>query len=91
MPNSLLEAMACGLPVVAPPSAAPAELIDAEIGFFPPSNEPHELLAMLERLAPDNELRAAMGEAARQRAMAYDIERVALEYETLYQSLARSG
>ncbi len=90
MPNSLLEAMACGLPVIAPPSAAPAELIDPEIGLFPPTNEPGELLAALGELARDAHLRTSMGHAGRAHAFGYDIERVVLEYETLYQSLARS-
>src|SRR5207247_4214748 len=77
MPNSLLEAMACGLPCVAPASAGGEELLEAETGIVPRSNEPSELAAALGRLATDPRLREELGRAAHERVQQYDAGAVA--------------
>jgi glycosyltransferase involved in cell wall biosynthesis len=84
MPNSLLEALACGLPCVAPASAGGKEVLTADTGIIPPSNEPSALAAALQQLASDESRRRQMGEAARRHSEQFDIERVADEYEQLY-------
>jgi glycosyltransferase involved in cell wall biosynthesis len=88
MPNSILEAMACGLACVAPPSASGPELITPETGIVPASNDPADLLAALRTLALDPERRAAMGRAAIEHMRAYDIEHVTDAYESLYTRIA---
>lgn len=88
MPNTLLEAMASGLPCVAPPSAGGDELLDAETGVVPASNEPADLLAALTALAADPGRRAALGRAAAERARAFDVERVLDRFVELYESIA---
>jgi glycosyltransferase involved in cell wall biosynthesis len=88
MPNSLLEAMACGLPCVAPASAGGDEVLDAETGIVPPSNEPADLAAALERLAADPALRAELGRTARERVRRYGTEPVADAYERLFAELS---
>jgi glycosyltransferase involved in cell wall biosynthesis len=88
MPNTLLEAMASGLPCVAPPSAGGDELLDAETGVVPASNEPADLLAALLMLAADPSRRAALGRAAAERALAFDVERVLDRFVELYGSIA---
>ena len=87
MPNALLEAMACGLPCIAPPSAGGDEVIDSETGIVPASNAPEDLLAALRALAGYPERRAAMGRAAAERAKAFDVERVVDSFEELYRSV----
>ena len=87
MPNSLLEAMACGLPCIAPPSAGGDEVIEPETGVVPPSNAPADLLAALRALAGYPGRRAAMGRAAAERAKEFDVERVVDRFEELYRSL----
>jgi glycosyltransferase involved in cell wall biosynthesis len=87
MPNALLEAMASGLPCVAPASAGGDEVIDAETGIVPPSNAPEDLLSALRALAGYPGRRAAMGRAAAERAKAYDVERVLDRFEELYGSV----
>lgn len=66
MPNSLLEAMACGLACVAPPSAG-GEVLAGGAGVVPASNAPADLLAALDGLARDPERRAELGRAAAER------------------------
>jgi glycosyltransferase involved in cell wall biosynthesis len=84
MPNSLLEALACGVPCVAPASAGGDEVLDEETGIVPASNAPHDLAAALVALAVDVERRKRMSVAARSRSELFDVERVADAYEQLY-------
>src|SRR5439155_18016594 len=91
MPNSLLEGMACGLPCVAPASAGGDEVLEAETGIVPRSNEPSELAAALGRLATDPRLRDELGRAAHERVQQYDVESVADAYERLFAGLAPGG
>lgn len=90
MPNALLEAMACGLPCIAPPSAGGDEVVEPETGIVPPSNAPQDLLAALRALAGYSGRRAAMGRAAAERAKAFDVERVVDSFEELYRSVAEA-
>jgi glycosyltransferase involved in cell wall biosynthesis len=88
LPNSLLEALACGVPCVAPAAAGGAEVLDKEVGIVPASNEPAELAAALRRLASDDAARRRMGAAARRHSERYDVDRIAAEYEGLYARMA---
>ena len=70
MPVSLMEAAACGVPVVAPAVGGIPELVrDGETGLLAKVNDLESLVAALERLLRDAELRAQFGAAARQRAV----------------------
>lgn len=62
----ILEAMACGLPVIASAQAGASELIrDFETGFILPDPKDHTQLAQLiHRICADQRLRLASGEAA---------------------------
>jgi glycosyltransferase involved in cell wall biosynthesis len=86
IPVSLLEAMACGLACVAPPSAAGDELLAGGAGLVPPSNEPGDLLEAMRRLAADPGERARIGRAAAERAQEFDVERVTDRFEELLRS-----
>ena len=86
LPNSLLEAMACGLACVAPASAAGDELLADGAGLVPgdgsaPQDE-------LRALAVDAALRERLGRRAVERAADYDVARVADGYERLYARIA---
>jgi glycosyltransferase involved in cell wall biosynthesis len=91
MPNSLLEAMACGLPCIAPASAGGDELLDAETGIVPRSNAPEDLSAALRDLAANPARRRQLGDAARGRVHRFGIAEVAERYEQLYSELASGG
>jgi glycosyltransferase involved in cell wall biosynthesis len=64
----ILEAMAAGRPVVASRWPRAAELVvEGETGFLVPPEDKAELARQTQRLLNDAELRARMGDAARQR------------------------
>ena len=86
LPNSLLEAMACGLPCVAPASAAGDELLGGGAGLVPA--DAAALRDALRALALDAELRDRLGRLAVERAAEYDVARVADGYERLYARVA---
>jgi glycosyltransferase involved in cell wall biosynthesis len=74
LPMSVIEAMLCGLPVVATNIRGPREqVVDSETGLLVPPATVARLAAALDRLAGDAALRARMGSAGRARAAAlYD-------------------
>ena len=68
----VLEAMACGLPVIVSPNG-PGDLVrDGVDGFVIPIRDPEAIRDRLERLYRDPLLRAEMGRNARARALQYD-------------------
>lgn len=68
MPYAVLEAMACGRPVVASAVDGVPELVDhGATGLLVPAEDAAALAAALDRLANEPELRAAMGISGRRR------------------------
>ena len=66
MPNVVLEAMACGLPVIVTRIAGNEELVqEGETGLLVPCEDPVALAQALARLAADGESRRRMGRAGR--------------------------
>ncbi len=74
LPMSVIEAMLTGLPVVATAIRGPREqVVDGETGLLVPPATVAPLATALARLVADPALRASMGAAGRERAMArYD-------------------
>jgi glycosyltransferase involved in cell wall biosynthesis len=70
LPMSVIEAMLCGLPVVATDIRGPREMVlDGETGLLVPPATVDLLAAALQDLAGDPGRRARMGEAGRRRAL----------------------
>lgn len=88
-PNVLGEAMACGIPCVAPDVGDCKEII-GESGRILPSRNPSSLCAAWEELLSlPTERRAQIGRMARERiTRKYSIEAIAGRYESLYEELA---
>jgi glycosyltransferase involved in cell wall biosynthesis len=78
LPMSVIEAMLTALPVVATRVRGPREQVeDGRTGLLVPPRDAPALAAALARLAGEPELRARMGQAGRERALArYDEARV---------------
>jgi glycosyltransferase involved in cell wall biosynthesis len=87
--NSVLEALATGLPVVAPASAAGDQVLDETCGIVPESNDPADLFDALTELADRPDYRARLARGARQAAERFAVARVVNEYEGLYSRLRR--
>jgi glycosyltransferase involved in cell wall biosynthesis len=84
----VLEAMACGLPIVASKSGALPELVrHAETGYAAMPNHPEEFAKWIITLLENPEERKAMGLAARERVKKHDLVQVVDEIEQLYRSL----
>jgi glycosyltransferase involved in cell wall biosynthesis len=68
LPNSILEAMAMGLPVVTTDVAGAKELvIDSQTGFVLPQGDVHGLAQAVLTLVDNDSLRLRMGQAGRER------------------------
>ena len=70
-PNVILEAMACGLPVVSTRVGAASDfIVDGETGFLTDARDVEAIADRIVRLASEPELRRQMGSAARARVEA---------------------
>jgi len=86
MPNSLVEAMACGVACVAPAQPVGAEIL-GDAGIVIPDNDPASLLHALVALGDDPAECGRLGAAGSRAAAAWDIERVVDRHEQLYADL----
>jgi len=91
MSNTLLEAMASSLPVVATSVGGNAELVeDGRSGWLFQPGDVAGLTARLELLAKNPNLCQGLGRAARSRAVEqFSLERMIARYRDLYLALAR--
>lgn len=89
----ILEAMACGLPVVASAGSGAAESVrDGETGLLVPPGDETALAGALERLLADRELRLRMGAAARRYVQEEaDAERCAARLEDFFGAVIARG
>lgn len=70
IPVALIEAMAAGLPVVTTPVSGIPELVDEEVGWLVPPDDPDALAAALRAALDDPAEAARRGRAGRARAIA---------------------
>jgi glycosyltransferase involved in cell wall biosynthesis len=86
MSNSLLEALASGLPVIATPTGGTDELItEGSNGFVVPFQDPQAIASKLESLINDRDLARSMGQASRSKAESMSWRSVATATEAEYQ------
>lgn len=84
---TLLESMSFGLPVVATRVGGNPELVvEGETGLMIPPRDPEAFAAAVVRVLSDPSLAQSLGRAARERADAFAISKVADRYLAAYQS-----
>lgn len=86
---AMMEAMACGLPIVAADSYALPELVHhGRNGFLFAPGDSEELSMYLDQLLEDEELRARMGQESLEIIADHDRTKVLEKWEALYQRIA---
>jgi sugar transferase (PEP-CTERM/EpsH1 system associated) len=92
MSNTILEAMATGLPVVATDVGGNPELVESEVtGRLVPSGDPGALEAALRAYVTDSYLRSLQGKAGRERVLEhFSLDRMAQAHGDLYTSLCQA-
>jgi glycosyltransferase involved in cell wall biosynthesis len=90
MPNSVLEAMAFGLPIVTRPVGGLADIVrDGEVGFLTDATSGKEFADLVTRLLEDRDLNARIASTNRQYAAhRFAAPKVAQRLETVYRELA---
>ncbi|GBR75425.1 glycosyl transferase group 1 [Candidatus Termititenax persephonae] len=85
-PVTLIEAMACGKPVVSTEVGGVADIIDdGRTGCLAPQNQPVAFAEKILRLSADQTLRESLGQKAREKILAlYDVQRLAADIYALY-------
>jgi glycosyltransferase involved in cell wall biosynthesis len=84
---ALIEALACGRPVLASGGGGTPELV-GEAGVLAPAGDPSAFARLLQDLLADQERRAALAVAARRRALErYSVERMIRDYAEVVETL----
>lgn len=86
--NALLEAIACGLPVITSRLSSVLAYLPGEEAVLVRNNDPGKFIEAIVELAKSPEIRAAMSTAGRKRAEELDWRRIAPQYESLYSQIS---
>jgi len=90
--NVLIEAMACGTPVVATASPGTREIITAEDnGLLVDRHEPGAVAAAIRRVIEDRALADRLRTQASVSVRAYNVDVVARQYASVFEQLATTG
>lgn len=86
--NVLIEAMACGTPVIATRSVGTVEIIEDGVNGLLVESSPAAVAEAIARLLGDGDLRARLIARAREDVQHYALPRVAARYEQLFEQVA---
>jgi len=88
--NVLVEAMACGVPVVATASPGTREIVrDGVDGLLVERHEPEAVASALERVLTDEPLHGRLAAGARTSALRFSLPTIAAAYERVLEGFAR--
>lgn len=85
--NAVLEALACGTPVISTAIGGMFDYVDENCGWLLPKGDPVSAVELLERIASNRDLTASCHEPARIRALEFDWKKVAAQTRSLYSAL----
>jgi len=86
--NVLVEAMACGAPVVATASPGTCDIVSHEVnGLLVEQHDPAAVAAALARVLDDGRLRGQLREGGRTAALRYGVGTIAGSYDRFFQQL----
>ncbi|MBI3250227.1 MAG: glycosyltransferase family 4 protein, partial [Candidatus Andersenbacteria bacterium] len=86
MPSVILEAMGCGLPILASDVGGNNEIVhEGENGYLISGNDVDKIAERIAELINNQELRKRMGKRSREMAMQYDWKNIMGEYNHLYE------
>jgi glycosyltransferase involved in cell wall biosynthesis len=89
--NSLLEAMACGLPIVATDVGGVREYVGEGPALLCGAGEPQEFANAVLRVLSEPALSRRMSVASRERSAHFDYRRVAQQMRSVYQTIAEAN
>jgi len=84
LPLSILEAMSTSLPIISTDVGGVSDIVK-ENGILIKEGNLNELVSAMEKLANDTQLRHCMGMISRKEAEKYDIDKIVLKYQGLYE------
>jgi glycosyltransferase involved in cell wall biosynthesis len=88
-PKVILEAAACGLPVIASAAYEPETVVHGSTGYL--ASEPEQFFSYLGRLLENPELRCDLGRARRAHAQKFDWAGVTAKWEEIFERLASTA
>jgi glycosyltransferase involved in cell wall biosynthesis len=86
-PNVVLEAMACGCPLVVSDIAAHRELLDEHSALFVSPDDPRAIARAVEQIIGDPAAASGRAAAARARARGHGLPVVAQQYQSVYEDV----
>ncbi|WP_216829047.1 glycosyltransferase family 4 protein [Alkalihalobacterium elongatum] len=85
LPVNIMEAMACGLPIVASKNRGHVELVEDQVnGYIVPSHDYGQFARSLLKLYQNEQLRKQMGVVSRNMVETYSLQQLNLELSTIY-------
>jgi len=89
MPSVILEAMGCGLPIIASDVGGNNELVhEGENGYLIQGDDVEKLAQDMARLIDDADLRRRMGKRSRELSLKYDWKQIMATYNELYMAVS---
>lgn len=86
--NALLEAIACGTPVISTKTGGIPDYLDERSGWLLPEQDVQAAVSLIRSLADNRDLLAEKGVNARQKALQYSWEKVANQIKQVYNTIS---